>query len=307
MAGQKQTAMERPAFVDAHHHFQDLAHNHYPWLADPDAPPKLEGDLTPIRRDYLPPDYRSDLAPVDLVASVHIQHGWDPADPVGETRWLARLAETEGLPDAIVVFADLAAPDADALLERHAVCPRVRGVRQILNWHPDPRFRVAERRDLMTDAGWRRGYQRLRAHNLSFDLQIYWPQMDDARRLAADFPDTLVILNHFGMPIDRSPAGVADWRAAMTRLAEAPNVLVKLSGLGLGRPRWTVADTTPLLSTVVEIFGVARCMLGTNLPVDRLFAPPSQIFEAFRALVSGMSVDERDAIYRGNAMRAYRL
>ncbi|MDE3176790.1 MAG: amidohydrolase family protein [Pseudomonadota bacterium] len=294
-------------FVDAHHHFQDLTHHVYPWLTDRDAAPKLEGDLAAIRRDYLPADYRADLDGVDLVASVHVQNGWNPSDCVGETRWLARLAETEGAPDAIVAYADLAAADVEATLEAHAACARVRGVREILNWHEEPRFRVAARADLMRDDDWRRGFARLRRHGFSFDLQIYWPQMSDALRLAADFPDTLFLLNHFGMPIDRTADGVAQWLAAMTRLATAPNVWVKLSGLGLGHPAWTVEDTLPLLRLTLDRFGLGRCMLGTNLPVDRLFAPPRQTFAAFVALTRGMSDDERDALYFRNAMTAYRL
>src|SRR5579872_3370665 len=75
-------SINRMRLVDAHHHFQDLTHNYYPWLVEKDAPAKLEGDLEPIRRDYLPSDYRSDTASVDLLKSVHIQHGWDPSDAV---------------------------------------------------------------------------------------------------------------------------------------------------------------------------------------------------------------------------------
>lgn len=294
-------------FVDAHHHFQDLTQHYYPWLVDRHAPAKLEGDLDPIRRDYLPADYRRDVASVDLVRSVHIQHGWDPSDPVGETRWLEELAGAEGLPDAIVVYADLAAHDAEKTLSAHAAHSRVRGVRQILNWHEDARFRVATRPNLMSEIDWRNGFRLLRAFGLSFDLQIYWPQINDALRLAADFPDTQIVLNHFGMPIDRSPEGIVYWRAAMTRLAAAPNVCVKLSGLGLGHPQWTIEDTAPLLRATIDIFGVGRCMLGTNLPVDRLFGAPIRVFEAFAEATRGMSETDRGAVYRLNAMRTYRL
>lgn len=208
MADEALRSRDKTQFIDAHHHVQDLTHHPYPWFSDENAPAKLEGDLAPIRHDYLPRDYRADLTTVDLVKSVHIQHGWDTSDPVGETHWLEGIAEAEGLPDAIVVYADLAASDVNATLEAHASHSRVRGVRQILNWHGNPRFCVAPRPDLMNDSDWRSGYRRLRDYGLSFDLQIYWPQIDDALHLAADFPDTLVILNHFGMPIDRSSEGV---------------------------------------------------------------------------------------------------
>ena len=55
------------ALIDAHHHFQDLRNHRYPWL-DADAPEKLEGDLGPIRRDYLATDYARDVAGIELVA-----------------------------------------------------------------------------------------------------------------------------------------------------------------------------------------------------------------------------------------------
>ena len=91
------------AFVDAHHHFQDIERHYYPWLVDRDAAPKLEGDLGPIRRNYLVSDYLADLAPARVVKSVHIQSGWDPRDPVGETRWQQNLAATTGFPTAAVL------------------------------------------------------------------------------------------------------------------------------------------------------------------------------------------------------------
>lgn len=293
------------ALVDAHHHFQDLRHR-YPWL-DVDAPEGLEGDLRAIRRDYLAPDYARDFAGVDLVASVHVENGWDRADPLGETVWLEAQADATGRPDAIVAFADLAAPDIDDRLAAQAARGRVRGIRQILNWHSDPRLRVAARPDLMADRVWRAGFGRLAPHALSFDLQVYWPQMDMALDLARTFPETQIVLDHFGMPIDRSPEGVAAWHAALLRLAAAPNVAVKLSGFGLGHPAWTGADTIPLLLRALDAFGPDRTMVGTNLPVDSLFRPPAQTFLAIDATVRGLTDAERHMVLQGTATRIYRL
>jgi predicted TIM-barrel fold metal-dependent hydrolase len=295
------------AFVDAHHHFQDLERHYYPWLCDKEAPPKLEGDLTPIRCNYLVEDYLRDLDFIHLVKSVHVQNGWDARDPVGETRWLQELADREGFPHAIVAYADLAAPGVEALLEAHAAYPNVRGIRQVLNWHQDPILRVAQRADLMDDLKWRRGFALLQRYRLSFDLQIYWTQMDDAYRLARDFPDTLILLNHFGMPVDRSAEGVSQWARALARLAEAPNVIVKLSGLGLGHPGWTASDTVPLLSRAIELFGIERSMFGTNLPVDRLFAPAETAMRAHEIAARNLTEAERNALFRRNAERAYRI
>ena len=82
-----------------------------------------------------------------------------------------------------------------------------------------------------------------------------------------------------GMPIDESPNGKAAWEAAMRRLAQARNVVVKLSGFGIGRFNWTIAQVAPLVLRVVSIFGVDRCLCGSNLPFDRLFGPPARIVE----------------------------
>ena len=268
---------------------------------------KLEGDLAPIRRNYLLSGYLADVHSFKLVKSVHVQNGWDPRDLVGETRWLQDLADRDGFPHAIIACADLAAPDAQQGLEAHHAFQNVRGIRQILNWHPDPRFRVASRAGLMDDAAWRWGYGLLKRYDMSFDLQFYWPQMAEAYRLPKAYPDTLMILNHFGMPVDHSASGVASWATALENLAQAPNVMIKLSGFGLGHPGWTIAGTAPLLRRAIDIFGTNRSMFGTNLPVDRLFSATEKIFLAFETVLHAHTRAGQDALLRRNAARAYRI
>jgi len=301
------TPMEESwAIVDTHQHFQSLSDAAYPWL-DPDRPEPLEGDLGPIRRDYLPANYKADMEGLGIVKTVHVQNGRNPHDPLDETRWLSALARQEGMPDAIVAYADLSAPGVERLLEAHASYPRVRGIRQILNWHDEPRLRSAPAPDLMESAQWRRGFARLAPLGLSFDLQLYWPQMDMALALAKAFPDTMIVLEHFGMVADRSAEGLAGWHSAISRLAQAPNVSVKLCGFGLGAPAWTVDDTLPLLRHALDAFGPDRTMVGTNMPVELLFASPARIIGILQAVTGILSNDERIAVLRSNAERFYRI
>ena len=299
-------ADESWAIVDTHQHFQSLSDAAYPWL-DPHRPEPLEGDLTLIRRDYMPADYRREMEGLGIVKTVHVQNGRNPHDPLDETRWLSALARQQGMPDAIVAYADLAAPDVERVLEAHAGFPRVRGIRQILNWHDEPRLRSAPSPDLMESSQWRRGFARLARLGLSFDLQIYWPQMDMALALAGAFPDTMIVLEHFGMVADRSAEGLAGWRSAIKRLAQAPNVSVKLCGFGLGDPAWTIESVLPLLRHALEAFGADRTMVGTNIPVDLLFAPAEQIVTAIRTALRDLTTDERIAVLRANAERIYRI
>jgi predicted TIM-barrel fold metal-dependent hydrolase len=109
------------------------------------------------------------------------------------------------------------------------------------------------------------------------------------------------------MPVDRSSDGVRHWAAAMTRLADAPNVVVKLSGFGLGHPNWTPGDTAPLLERAIAIFGPSRVMVGTNSPVERLSSGGSNILHTIKSVVAPLSRAERDAILCGTAERVYRL
>ena len=159
----------------------------------------------------------------------------------------------------------------------------------------------------MTDAKWRDGFALLAPLGLRFDLQTPWWHLAEAARLAADFPNTQIILNHTGLPSDRSSAGLAGWRRAMEQLADAPNVAVKISGLGqLGLP-WTVAANRGIVLTTIELFGVERCMFASNFPVDRICADFTTIFDGFQEIVASFTATEQDALFIDNARRIYAI
>lgn len=296
-----------PPIVDTHHHLCDLSQNYYPWLMDEPMWKRILGDYTEIRRSYLIDDFLADALPQNVVKSVHLQMGWNFADPVGETRWLQGIADQHGYPHGIVAFARLEADNAEETLDGHAQFANLRGIRQILNWDPDPVRTFVDRPDYMTDARWLAGFSKLHPRGLSFDLQLYHPQMADAFDLAKRFPDTQIVLNHAGMPIDRDAASLDAWRRAMRKLAEAPNVAVKISALGVANPDWTEESIRPLVLSTIEAFGVERCMVASNFPVDRLTGSYAATFEAFRSIMSGLSPSDRSAVFHDNAIRIYRL
>ncbi len=220
---------------------------------------------------------------------------------------MSSLIEAHDLPMVIVGYADLSASTLAETLRGHLAYPQVRGIRQILNWHEDPSLRIAATADVMEMPDWRRGFACLSDHDLSFDLQIYWPQMEMALELAQDFPGTQIILDHFGMPIDRSTSGLRHWMTAIDRLASAENVSVKLAGFGLGHPHWSRSDTVPLLQSVIRAFGADRVMFGSNLPVDLLFSKAQRIVDAFEAAILFLSEGDKSKVRHGNAERIYRF
>jgi len=293
--------------VDAHQHFWDLSRGRYPWLQDEPVPFRY-GAYEAIRRTFLPADYRHAAAGLRLLATVHVEAEWDRRDPVGETRWLAELREREGLPTVAVAWADLTAPDVESVLAAQAAFGFVRGIRFKPAAAPSPRDVRPDLPGSMSDPAFRHGYALLARFHLSFDLQVPWWHLGEARRLCADFPDIPLILNHAGLPADRSREALAAWKAALRELAHEPNAFVKISGIGVpGRP-WTVDLQREVVLSVIEIFGTERCMFASNWPVDLLVAPSLRhIVETFAAIVAELDSCERDRLLRANALRIYRI
>jgi predicted TIM-barrel fold metal-dependent hydrolase len=290
--------------VDCHHHLWDLQ-NSYPWLQETAGELQVHGDDTAIRRDYLVADLRRDAGELPLVGSVHVDAG--AADGWAESQWLQAVGDEYGLPQAIVAGAHLDDPTVDELLERLATLPNARGVRDILNWHPDPTLSYIDRDDLMTDPQWRKGFGRLSGYGFSFDLQVYPDQLAAAAALAADFPSTAIALNHAGMPLDRSDDGMTLWRGGLKAMAAQDNVQVKISGIGMTDHRWTTDSIRPVVAHCIETFGVHRSMFGSNFPVDSLYSDYQQVYSAFDDITQELFPNERAAIFGGTAGRFYRI
>jgi len=298
---------DREPVIDAHHHLWDLQNNKYPWLQERPLNLRLEGNIEPIAKDYLLKDYLDDIRNQNVVKSVHVQTGWDPADPVGETRWLQGEADQHGFPHGIVARATLDAPDVERVLEGHLRYKNVRGIRHMINWHSDPGKTYVDRPDLVKTSAWRRGFALLHRFDLSFDLQLYPAQMADAAALAHANPETLIILNHAGMPVDRDEEGIRLWKRGIRQLASAPNVVVKISGLGTVDWKWTVESIRPFVLQTIEAFGTSRCMFASNFPVDKLFSDFDTLYDSFREITASFSADERRKLFHDNAVRYYRL
>jgi predicted TIM-barrel fold metal-dependent hydrolase len=290
------------ALIDTHHHFLDPRAHYYSWL-DPAAPAHRYGDHSSLNRPYLPEDYRRDTAGVDLLGSVHVEAEWDPKDPVGEMRFIASLREQSGLPSVAVGQAWLHQPDAAGTLEQLADFDFVRGVRQKPRANPAPGGPPGG----MTDAAWLKGYARLEPLGLHYELQTPWWHLHEAVRVAAGHPRTRIVINHAGMPSDRSEEGLRAWRTALAGMAAQPNVAIKISGIGEAGYQWRLDANRRVVLEVIDLFGVDRCMFGSNYPVDSLCASYQAIFEGFAACVADFSAQERAQLFVENARRIYRI
>ncbi|MDF0506465.1 amidohydrolase family protein [Burkholderia cenocepacia] len=296
--------------IDPHVHLWSLGTHHYPWLENPKT--SFVGDARLLKHDYLPGDLLGEAGEIEIVKIVHVEANHDPANPVEETRWLQALADagdsrTAGWPNGIVAAADLSAPDVEATLAGHAEFANVRGIRQILNVHGNPLYAYVQRHYLR-DPVWQKNFGLLAQHGLSFDLQLYPSQMDEAAQLARMYPHIQIVLNHAGMFVDRdSPAGYRAWREGLKTLAACPNVAVKVSGLAMFDHHWTVESLRPYVLETLDTFGIERAMFASNFPVDRLFGSYDALWQAYARIVAGASDDERRQLFVTNAERIYRI
>jgi len=293
--------------VDAHHHVWDLGRNYHPWLCDEPPIPFRYGDYRALRRNYLADDYRRDTANYNVVASVYVEAEWDPADPIGESRWIHDQADQYGFPDAVVAQAWLDRDDIEDVLAKQAAFARVVSVRHKPRAALDPRTVERGTKGSMGDPKWRRGFAMLEHHGLAFDLQTPYWHLGEAYELACEFPRTTIIVNHTGLPNDRSAEGLGQWHRAMEGLARAANVMVKISGLGRPRMAWTVEDNGPIVLDTIELFGVDRCMFASNFPVDGLVADFDTIYGGFMGIVAHLPRGDREKMFCDNARRIYRI
>ncbi len=289
-------------FIDAHHHLWDLNACNYPWLMAK-GEKRFFGDPAPIQKDYLVEDYSKESQLYLPEKSVHIQVGVAQTDALKESQWLQNQID---FPQAIVAFCDLSSKELQADLEAQMQFSKLRGIRQILGRHEAEDGKHGSN-SLLQNPTWLKGLKRLAKQNLSFDLQMIPPQMPGVLEALKQVPHLNVALCHCGSPWDQSATGLASWRAGMAQLAELPNVVCKISGLGMFNPQWKVEDLRPIILSSIDIFGPDRIMFGSNFPVDKLYRPYEELWSAYEEITADLSAQEKQQTFYQTANDFYQL
>ncbi len=275
--------------VDAHHHLWQLSQPFdYRWL---DAP-----ELAPIRRDYLPEHLLTHLRAtgVERTIVVQTQHN------LAENRWALALAEQHEFLAGVVGWVDLASEQCEPQLLEFKDHPKFVGIRHVTQDEPDDDFIV--RPEIL------RGLKVLERHRVPFDLLFYVKHLKHAVRLAREFPELPLVLDHLAKPRIKD-AAVDDWQAHFQAAARFPNVYCKLSGMitEANWRDWRPADLKPYVQTALESFGPERCMFGSDWPVCELAGSYEQVHAALVEALGPLSAAESAAIFGGTARRFYGL
>jgi predicted TIM-barrel fold metal-dependent hydrolase len=290
--------------IDAHHHIwrrRDL-----PWL-DGSMQPRIFGPYEAIRRDYPIGEFLADIAGCGVTKSVYVQANWAKDRFEDEVAYVQQAADETGFPHAIVGYADFLADDVRPQLDRLTKYRGMRGLRMQLQWHENPQFRFAAEPNLARDPKLQRNVAYLADYGWTFDLQVFAAQMEGAAELAASAPKVTFILQHAGMLEDLSAEGWKRWRSGMRLLASRPNVVSKLSALGTFIHKNDPSHIASVAKETIGMFGVSRCLFGSNFPVEKLWTQYSDLIRAFRDAIEPLGEATARAALHDTAAKVYRL
>jgi predicted TIM-barrel fold metal-dependent hydrolase len=296
--------------LDAHHHFWNFeGEGYYPWLQGEYNENFFLGDYTGMLQTFLPEQYREATAGYRVIGTVHVEAERARDQEVDETRFLESLhAADPAFPTAIVAHATLARDDAAEVLALQAASPLVRGIRSKPVTSASAGQSVFGEAGTLQDPRFIEGLALLEQHGLSWDLRVPYWHLVEAAEVIEQLPGIPVIINHCGLPLDRSADGIAAWRVGMEALAALPNTAVKVSELGLPRNRWDRASNEAVVADTVAIFGYDRSMFASNLPVATLTAPSfGEVVQTVLAGVPAATPEQLDRLFCGTAAEHYRV
>jgi len=283
--------------IDAHHHVWDLRVRPQSWL-DPE-------EMAPIRTTFTVDDLRPAAHAAGMGATVLVQTV--PSEE--ETREFLAIADADPLIAAVTGWVDLTAPDvADrlaALLEAPGG-PYLRAIRHGVQDEPDPSW--LRRPEVQ------RGIQAVGAAGLAYELLIKPPQLPAALDVAHALSEVRFVLDHCGKPsIAEDFADTGDafrvWRDAMYDLADADNVVCKVSGLVTEArwDSWSASHLAPYVDVVMQSFTAQRAMFGSDWPVCLLATSYPDWVETVEVCCEGLSRSELRSLFAGTAATTYRI
>ncbi|MFF4169384.1 amidohydrolase family protein [Streptomyces sp. NPDC001744] len=277
--------------VDAHHHLWDLAVRDQDWITGP--------ALAPLRRTFSESDLRAETAAAGVTATVLVQ----TVTVADETPEMLAVARAGDLVAGVVGWTDLTAPgvaDALAALRERPGGEHLVGIRHQVQSEPDPDWLL--RPDVL------RGLRAVADAGLAYDLVILPHQLPAATSAAAALPGLTLVLDHAAKP-PVATGELEPWATRLRAFAALPHTFCKLSGLLTEADwrTWTVRDLRPYAGVLLDAFGPDRLMFGSDWPVCTLAAPYGKTLATARDLTRELGPAEREAVFGGTAVAAYRL
>ena len=269
--------------IDAHFHIWQLERADYGWLTPASGS---------IWRDVTLSDWCAVSRPCGIRGGVLVQ----AAPTEAETAFLLQQAHSAHEVLGVVGWIDMLAADAPQRIAALARAPKLKALRPMLQDIPDP--------DWILQPALASGFEAMLACELAFDALIKPQHLPRIATLAQRYPALRIVVDHGAKPAI-AQGQWQDWADALQQLAQAPNVVCKLSGLWNEAAAQAPVDVLARYAGhVLACFGAARVMWGSDWPVLELAGDYARWHAAARSWVEAPAHAE---VFENVAKRVYRL
>jgi len=286
--------------VDCNVHLWDQTANPVFWLTDRTLVRDMLGDYDSLPEVYTLADYQHEVAGQDVRGIVWSDAGAD--DPVAAAGWVQRQCDELGVPGALVTLGDPADPGFADLVERFRILPLARSVRVRLVPALSP---GGSDRGLLDDDGAMANLELLAELGLVATVEAMGDQLGVVADLARALPALRIVVDHFGWPEDKSEKALASHGERLSAIASASNTAARIDAIGTIFGAWTTDGIRPWLRAAIDAFGPERCMLGSDLPIERLRSGFGRLYDTYREIFSDLADGPRDALFGATAARWY--
>ena len=286
--------------VDSNVHLWDQRDNPVFWLSDRSLVRDLLGNYDSLPDVYTLDDYERETAAFDVRGIVWSDAG--AADPVAAAEWVSRQDRDRGLVIGLMSLGDPAEHGFGELMDRLREIPLVTSIRVRLASD----LAKGRRRGPLLEQPVAMGHlERMAEHGLVATIEATGDQLGQVAPLARELPELKIVVDHFGWPTRLDDAGRASHLDRLAELAANPNVATRIDAMGTIFGAWTVDRVRPWLTAVVDAFGPDRCMLGSDLPIERLRSGFAPLYGAYDEIFAGYPRSDRELLLAGSATRWY--
>lgn len=271
--------------IDAHQHFWIYNRERDGWITD---------EMQVIQRNFLPADLKPVLQQQRIDGCVAVQA--DQSET--ETQFLIEHAKQNSFIKGVVGWVDLKADNLETRLEFFQSSPVVKGFRHVIQ---------GEGAGFMLHPKFIQGVKALHKYNLTYDILIKEPQLEEAFEFVKQLPDQKLVIDHIAKP--KVGNDITYWRKYISAIAQHKNVYCKLSGMvtEANWKAWHADDFKPYLDTIFDVFGSNRVMYGSDWPVCLVAASYEQQLKVVVDYIQSFTESEKQAIMGENAIRFYNL
>jgi predicted TIM-barrel fold metal-dependent hydrolase len=287
--------------VDGNVHLWDQRLNPVFWLTDRTRVRDLIGNYDSLPDVYTLRDFERETAGFDVRGIVWSDAG--AADPVAAAEWVCKQHEERPLVTGIVSLGDPASGDFGDLVDRLRRVPLVRSVRVRLA--AGLAQGAPGEATLLEQPAVMEHFALMARHDLVATVEATSDQLGVVAQLARTLPSLRIVLDHFGWPTQLDDVGRRAHLARLAELAASPNVATRLDAIGTIFGAWTAEHVRPWLLAVVDLFGPERCMLGSDLPIERLRSGFERLYRAYDEIFAEHTARERGMLLHDTAQRWY--